>query len=176
GVSALVTCLQRLRGDGLTRVTLGPLDHHSTVALAIAVNPALDPRAAAAIADRSGGSPFWCELLAGTRNVDADVERIVADRLSTAGTDAAVLLETIAVLGREAPVEDLIAIRGWPDDRLTAARVELIATGLLVEEGGAFRIVHDLVRAAVDAQLADERRRDIHARVASGLESVAGET
>ena len=85
------------------------------------------------------------------------------------------LLETIAVLGREAPVEDLIAIRGWPDDRLTAARVELIATGLLVEEGGAFRIVHDLVRAAVDAQLADERRRDIHARVASWLESVAGE-
>src|SRR6185369_11165067 len=81
----------------------------------------------------------------------------------------------IAVLGREAPVEDLIAIRGWPDDRLTAARVELIATGLLVEEGGTFRIVHDLVRAAVDAQLADERRRDIHARVASWLESVAGE-
>src|SRR6185369_11642680 len=81
----------------------------------------------------------------------------------------------IAVLGREAPVEDLIAIRGWPDDRLTAARVELIATGLLVEEGGSFRIVHDLVRAAVDAQLADERRRDIHARVASWLESVAGE-
>ena len=174
-VSALVTSLERLLGDGLTRVTLGPLDHHSTVALARAVNPALDPRAAAAVADRSGGSPFWCELLAGARNVDADVARIVADRLSTAGTDAAVLLETIAVLGREAPVEDLIAIRGWPDDRLTAARVELIAAGLLVEEGGAFRIVHDLVRAAVDAQLADERRRDIHARVASWLESVAGE-
>src|SRR5207302_7926473 len=38
-----------------------------------------------------------------------------------------------------------------------------------------FRIVHDLVRAAVDAQLADERRRDVHARVASWLESVAGE-
>ena len=174
-VSALVTSLERLLGDGLTRVTLGPLDHDSTVALARAVNPTLDPPTAAAVADRSGGSPFWCELLAGARNVDADVARIVADRLSAAGTDAAVLLETIAVLGREAPVEDLIAIRGWPEDRLTAARVELIATGLLVEEGGAFRIVHDLVRAAVDAQLADEGRRDIHARVASWLESVAGE-
>src|SRR6266542_2860012 len=174
-VSALVTSLERLLGDGLTRVTLGPLDHDSTVELARAANPTLDPPSAAAVADRSGGSPFWCELLAGARNVDADVARIVADRLSAAGTDAAVLLETIAVLGREAPVEDLIAIQGWPDDRLTAARVELVATGLLVEEGGAFRIVHDLVRAAVDAQLADERRRDIHARVASWLESVAGE-
>src|SRR5213593_1455872 len=174
-VSALVTSLQRLLGDGLTRVTLGPLDHHSTVALAIAVNPALDPRAAAAVADRSGGSPFWCELLAGTRNVDADVERIVADRLSTAGTDAAVLLETIAVLGRQAPVEDLIAIRGWPEDRLTAARAELVTAGLGVEEGAAFRIVHDLVRAAVETDLPDERRRDIHARVASWLESIAGE-
>ena len=103
-VSALVTSLERLLGDGLTRVTLGPLDHDSTVALARAVNPTLDPSTAAAVADRSGGSPFWCELLAGARNVDADVARIVADRLSAAGTDAAVLLETIAVLGREAPV------------------------------------------------------------------------
>src|SRR2546426_7379988 len=174
-VSALVTSLERLLGDRLTRVTLGPLDHHSSVELARAVNPALDPRAAAAGADPSGGSPFWCEFLAEARDVDADVARIVADRLSAAGTDAAVLFETIALLGRQAPVQDLIAIRGWPEDRLTAARVELIATGLLVEEGGAFRIVHDLVRAAVDAQLADERRRDIHARVASWLESGAGE-
>src|SRR2546428_5659743 len=174
-VSALVTSLERLLGDRLTRVTLGPLDHHSTVELARAVTPALDPGAAAAVADRSGGSPFWCELLAEARDVDADVARIVADRLSAAGTDAAVLFETIALLGRQAPVEDLIAIRGWPEDRLTAARAELMATGLVVEEGGALRIVHDLVRAAVDAQLPDERRRDIHARVASWLEGAAGE-
>ena len=174
-VSALVTSLARLLGDGLTRVTLGPLDHDSTVALALAANPTLDPPTAAAVADRSGGSPFWCELLAGTRNVDVDVERIVADRLSTAGADAAVLLETIAVLGRQMPVEDLIAIRGWPEDRLTAARVELVTAGLVVEEGAAFRIVHDLVRAVVETDLPDERRRDIHARVASWLESIAGE-
>src|SRR5437773_8321585 len=139
-VSALVTSLQRLLGDGLTRATLGPLDHDSTVALAIAVDPTLDPEAAAAVADRSGGSPFWCELLAGARNVDADIARIVADRLSAAGTDAAALLETIAVLGREAPVDDLIAIPGWPDDRLTAARVELIAPRSVCEEPHAFRI------------------------------------
>jgi DNA-binding CsgD family transcriptional regulator len=174
-VSALVTALGRLLGDRLTRLTLGPLDHHSTLELARAVNPALDPQAAAAVADRSGGSPFWCELLAGARDVDTDVARIVADRFSAATTDAVVLLETIALLGRHARVEDLIAIRGWPDDRLRAARAELMATGLVVEEGGALRIVHDLVRAAVDAQLPDERRRDIYARVASWLEGAAGE-
>src|SRR5204863_8854241 len=153
-----------------------PLDHHSTVELASAVNPVLDPRAAEAVADRSGGSPFWCVLLAEARDVDANVARIVADRLSAAGTDAAVLCETIALLGRQAPVEDLIAIRGWPEDRLTAAQAELTATGLVVEEGGALRIVHDLVRAAVDAQFPDERRLDINARVASWLEGVAGES
>jgi DNA-binding CsgD family transcriptional regulator len=174
-VSALVTSLERLLGEWLTRVTLGPLDHRSTVALACAANPALDPRAAAAVADRSGGSPFWCELLARAQDVDADVARIVADRLSAAGADAAVLLETIAVLGRHALVEDLIAIRGWPEDRLTAARLELTATGLVVEEGAAFRIVHDLVRAAVETDLPDDRRRDIHARVSYWLESIAGE-
>jgi DNA-binding CsgD family transcriptional regulator/tetratricopeptide (TPR) repeat protein len=174
-VSALVASLQRLLGDRLTRVTLGPLDHDSATALAIAVNPALDPQAAAAVVDRSGGSPFWCEFLAGARDVDADVARIVADRLSAAGTDAAVLFETIALLGRQAPVEDLIAIQGWPVARLRAARAELMATGLVVEEVGALRIVHDLVRAAVDAQLPVARRRDIHVRVASWLEGAAGE-
>src|SRR3989442_10815669 len=50
-----------------------------------------------------------------------------------------------------------------------------MATGLVVEEGGALRIVHDLVRAAGDAQLPDERRRDIHARVASWLGGAGGE-
>src|SRR5947208_6516319 len=173
-VSALVISLGRLLGDRLTRVTLGPLDHHSTVELARAVNPALDPQAAAAVADRSGGWPFWCELLAEARDVDADVARIVADRLSATGTDATVLFETIALLGRQAPVEDLIAIRGWPEDRLTAARAELMATGLVVGEGGALRIVHDLLRAAVDGQLPDERGRDIHARVAARLEGAGG--
>jgi DNA-binding CsgD family transcriptional regulator len=174
-VGALVSSLERLLGDRLTRVTLGPLDHRSTVAIAVAANPALDPRAAAAVAERSGGSPFWCELLARARDVDADVARIVADRLSTAGTDAAVLLETIAVLGRQAPVEALVAIRGWPEDRFTAVRMEMLGTGLVVEDGAAFRMVHDLVRSAVENQLSDERRRDIHARVASWLEGTAGE-
>lgn len=174
-VSALISSLERLLGDGLTRVTLGPLDHRSTVALARAVNPTLDPRAAAAAADRSGGSPFWCELLARARDADADVARIVADRLATAGADAVLLLETIAALGRQAPVEALVAIRGWPEDRLTAARTELLATGLAVEDGAALRMVHDLVRSAVETQLTDERRRDIHARVASWLEGTAGE-
>src|SRR5947207_4034802 len=106
-VSALVTSLERLLGDRLTRVTLGPLDHDTTVELARDVNPTLDPRAAAAVADRSGGSPFWCELLADARDVDADVARVVADRLSAAGSDATVLCETIAVLGRQTSVEDL---------------------------------------------------------------------
>jgi DNA-binding CsgD family transcriptional regulator len=174
-VSALVTSLERLLGDGLTRVTLGPLDQASTLALAHAANPALDPRAAAAVADRSGGSPFWCELLAGAQNVDADVARIVADRLAAAGNDAVVLIDTIAVLGRQAPVEDLLAIRGWPEDRLTAARVELVAAGLVVDEGAAVRIVHDIVRATVEGELPDELRRDIEARVAARLETIAGE-
>jgi DNA-binding NarL/FixJ family response regulator len=174
-VSALVTSLERLLGDGLTRVTLGPLDHDTTVALARAVNPDLDSQVAAAVADRSGGSPFWCELLAGARDTDTDVARMVADRLSIAGTDAAVLLATIAVLGRQLQVEDLVAIRGWPEDRVTAARGELIATGLVVAEGTSLRIVHDLVRAAVEIDLPDEQRRDIDARVAAWLESIAGE-
>lgn len=174
-VSALATSLERLLGDGVTRVTLGPLDHDSTLALARAANPALDPRDAAAVADRSGGSPFWCKLLAEAQNVDADVARIVADRLSIASPDAAALLETIAVLGRQAPVEDLLAVRRWPEDRLTAARVELVAAGLVVEEGPEVRIIHDIVRAAVETDLPDERRRDIEARIAARLETVAGE-
>jgi DNA-binding CsgD family transcriptional regulator len=174
-VSALVTSLERLLGDGLTRVTLGVLDHDTAVALARAVNPTLDAPDAAAVAERSGGSPFWCELLAGAQDIDADVARIVADRVAVAGTDAALLLATIAVLGRQVQVADLVAIRGWPEDRVTAAQVELLATGLVVAEGAALRIAHDLVRVAVETDLPGDQRRDIHARVAAWLESIAGD-
>src|SRR5205814_1627197 len=99
-LSGLITSLERLLGEGLTRVTLGPLDHRSTVALARAVNPALDTQAAAAAADRAGGSPFWCELLARARDVDTDVARIVADRLATAGGNATVLLRASEATSR----------------------------------------------------------------------------
>jgi DNA-binding CsgD family transcriptional regulator/tetratricopeptide (TPR) repeat protein len=174
-VSALVSSLERLLGDGLARMTLGPLDHRSAVALAQDLNPALDPREAAQAADRSGGSPFWCGLLARAEDGDADVARTVANRLSTSSFDAALLLETMAMLGRQATVDDLIAILGWPEDRLTPARAELLATGLAVDEAGGLRIVHDLVRSAVEAQLSDERRRDIHALVAAWIEATAGE-
>jgi DNA-binding CsgD family transcriptional regulator len=139
------------------------------------VNPALEPDAAATVADRSGGSPFWCELLAGARDTETDVARMVADRLSAAGPDAAVLLATITVLGRQVFVEDLVAIRGWPEDRIVAAQAELMAAGLIVAEGPALRVVHELVRVAVDTDLHEEQRRDIQARVAARLESVAGE-
>src|SRR5256885_15403603 len=67
-LSGLIASLERLLGEGLTRVTLGPLDHRSTVALARAVNPALDTQAAAAAADRAGGPPFWCALLPRARD------------------------------------------------------------------------------------------------------------
>jgi DNA-binding CsgD family transcriptional regulator len=174
-VSALIASFERLLGDRLARMTLGPLDHRSAVTLAQAVNPALDAGEAAAAADLSGGSPFWCELLARAKDGDADVGRIVADRLLTSSSDATLLLETIAVLGRQTTVDDLIAILGWPDDRVMAARTELLATGLAVDEAGALRIVHDLVRSAVGAQLPDERRVDIHAQVAAWLEATAGE-
>src|SRR5207247_1638271 len=88
-LGALVSSLERLLGDRLTRVSLGPLDHRSTVALARAVNPALDPRAAAAAADRSGGSPFWCEFLARARDVHA---RVASWLEGTAGEDVTLLL------------------------------------------------------------------------------------
>jgi DNA-binding CsgD family transcriptional regulator/tetratricopeptide (TPR) repeat protein len=174
-LSALVTALERLLGDRLTRLTLGPLDHDAAVALARALNPALDPRGAAAVADRSCGSPFWCELLSGARDTDTDVARTVADRLSTAGPDAAVLAATMAVLGRQVQVDDLVAVRGWTEDRVMAARADLVAAGLVVADGASLRIVHDLVRAALENGLPDEQRRDIHARVATWLEHTAGE-
>ena len=174
-VSALVTSLERLLGDRLTRVRLEPLDRDSTIALASAVNPALDPQTLVAIASRSGGSPFWCELLAGAEDVDADVARVVADRLSASGTDATVLVQTIALLGREAPIDDLIAIRHWPDDRVGIAKAELVASGLIVDDGGRLRIVHDLVRTAIEAQLSDERSRDIYTRISLWLENIAGD-
>ena len=62
-------------------IELGPLDREAGVRLAREVAPQLDETRAGALWEAASGSPFWLELLATSDDVEADLVRVVSDRL-----------------------------------------------------------------------------------------------
>ena len=170
----MVVGLERLLGDRLVRIPVGPLDHEAAVALAHAVNPSLDRPTAESVAARSQGSPFWCELLAGAGGTDADVVRVVAGRLAALGVDAVAALAAVTVLARPVQPGELAGILGWSEARLREAVGELADNGLVAPEGAGVRVAHDLVRAAVERRIPPADLRSAHRLVAAWLADEAG--
>jgi DNA-binding CsgD family transcriptional regulator/tetratricopeptide (TPR) repeat protein len=174
-LSALCVSLERLLVDRFIHIALGPLDHDAAVALVRSANPVLDDEAAERTASRSGGSPFWCELLATASSEDTDVSRLVSDRLRGVSADASALLTTAVLLARPVHVREMVELQRWHEDRIRDAIAELSATGLVVEVGASVRAAHDLVRSAVTSQIPASDRRSTHRLIASWLEEGAGE-
>lgn len=154
---------------------LAPLGRDEGVELARALDPALAEADAAALWERSEGLPFWIEALvrAGGERVEAD--RLLASRLRGADADATSLLALLAVLGRPLSATALAAAIRWPGERAEAAADALVARGLASRPRGAVAIAHDLVREAAYAELPDDRRRSLHARVSDWLLDTAGD-
>jgi predicted ATPase len=157
-----------------TVLELGPLAGEETLELVGALAPDLDADAASDISERSAGSPFWVEALVRTAGTEVDVGRLVNERLRGVSADAAELLALVAVAGRPLALSDAAELEGWPARRGEYAAAELIARGVVVEFGGAVRLVHDLIRSAAVRELPDERRRDVHRRLGDWLAQIAG--
>lgn len=171
----LADSLERLLGDRLVRIPVGALDHDAAVALARAVNPDLDPRAAEGVATRSDDSPFWCQLLASGGGDGPDVARLVGNRLGGLPSDAVAAVAAVTALVRPASIRELAGVLGWDEERLRGAVADLLDSGLLLEEGTGVRFPHDLVRAAVERQLSAADCQGAHGLVASWLEADAGD-
>ena len=69
-------------------------------------------------------------------------------------------------MGRE-----LEGIVGWPPDRISSAFTELSLRGLAIDDGGATRLAHDLIRNVVVGRIPDATRRQWHGRIATALEA-----
>lgn len=143
------------------------------VLLARALDPALDEAEAEALWERSGGLPFWIEVLARSEGEAAEAGRLLTSRLRDAGADASALVALLAVVARPLPEEAAVLLLDWPAERVESAADHLIARGLAGRERGLLRLAHDLIRAAAVAELPVTRQRELHSLIAGWLEDAA---
>ena len=173
----------------LHRVRLHGLDADEIVALSGELGgPALTPEAGRRLRDHTDGHPMHAVALLTELPPDAlaDTSRVlpaprsfaalVLVRVAKLSRPAQDLVVAAAVLGRRSPLSDVVALARVPDP--LPALDEAVRAGLLDEvlTGTAHHVTfpHELVRAAVYADLAPARRHDLHRTAAELLGGSAG--
>jgi DNA-binding CsgD family transcriptional regulator len=155
-------------------IDLGPLADVEALELVKELAPDLRDDAARSLADRSGGSPFWLEVLVRSGNAEIDAGRLVTARLRGASADAAALLALLAIAARPLALADASELNGWEVERTEQAARELVARGIATESAGVLPLAHDLIRAAAAREIPDEQRARVHGRVSDWLVRTAG--
>jgi hypothetical protein len=105
------------------------------------------------------------------------VREVVAQRVGRLGPDAARVLATAAVIGREFELELLAAVLGRDLDDLLEHVDAAMAASLLTETGtraGSARFVHGVITQALVDDLTRARRSQLHRRIASSIEELYG--
>ncbi|WP_026313656.1 ATP-binding protein [Actinomadura flavalba] len=135
----------------------------------------------AAIAERTGGNPFFTResarlvdaegLPAARRAVPAGVGDVLRRRFARLPAGAHAVLRVAAVLGREADLAVLTDVAGGDEDAVIDAVEAGLAAGLVDEPApGRVRFAHALVRDALYSDLSRARRTRLHGAFAAALE------
>jgi DNA-binding CsgD family transcriptional regulator/tetratricopeptide (TPR) repeat protein len=144
------------------RVRLDPLSAAGVRLLSAASG--LDP---AELFRLTGGNPFYITevLQAGMREVPAAARDAVLARAARLGAGARELLDVAALLGTRIEPELIEAVAPG-----SAALVdEILASGLLAEDGGRLRFRHEIARLTVEQAIRAHRRGPIHRRILDAL-------
>ncbi|GAA3450487.1 BTAD domain-containing putative transcriptional regulator [Dactylosporangium matsuzakiense] len=161
------------------RVALEGLDAEDVARLVAAfARTPVDAGTLAALAERTGGNPFYvresAQLLASegalvaTSEVPEGVRDVLRRRLSRLPQAAVAVLRLAAVVGREADVETLVEAADADEGAVLDALEAGLIAGLLTEPApGRVRFVHGLVRDTMYTDLSQLRRARMHARVAA---------
>ena len=157
---------QGLGADRVSTLDLGPLERDEGVHLIRQLAPELGAQQAAELWAQAKGSPFWLGILADGGG-EHDLAGHIAARLRGLGRDANRLL---APLRSPHVLSELEAIIGWDQSRTEAAMAELERSGLMVVQGVAVGLAHDLIRVSAMSQISASARRELHAQIATFLE------
>jgi len=116
----------------------------------------------------TGGNPFYVieMLAAGWPSVPATVRDAVGARLARCSPGAREIVETAAVIGARVQPALLSSVHPQADSPAD----QCLQTGMLVPDGADLRFRHELVRMAVDAGIAPNRKTDLHVRLLTALE------
>ncbi len=175
-------CLAALAAREPTRITLRGLDVAAAGELiqATCTRP-VDEQTARAIAERTGGNPFFIRetarlldsegALAATTEVPAGVREVLQRRIARLPATAQTILRQASVLGTETDVDVLGEVADADEDVLLEAVEAGLLTGLVTEPGpGRIRFAHLLVHDTLYDGLSRLRRSRLHARAAEAIE------
>ena len=168
------------------QLALRPLSAAASEKIVASILDAGDP-AAAAIAERGEGNPFFLEELArATRDQVADeegvavpetVQQVLAARIDRLTADQKAAIQVAAVLGREFSLD--LAEEVWDGDVPLEARLQELKGLEFFRErhGGSERIfvfTHALTREVAYDGMLEGRRRELHGRAGASLEYSQG--
>ena len=166
-----------------SQLALRPLSAAASEKIVASILDAGGPAAAAAIAERGEGNPFFLEELArATRDQAADeegfavpetVQQVLAARIDRLTADQKAAIQVAAVLGREFSPD--LAEEVWDGDVALEARLqELKGLEFLRERHGGperiFVFTHALTREVAYDGMLEARRRELHGRAGASLE------
>ena len=175
-------CLATLAAREPARITLRGLDAAAAAELiqATCTRP-VDGQTARAIAERTGGNPFFIRetarlldsegALAATTEVAAGVREVLQRRIARLPATAQTILRQASVIGTEIDVDVLGDVAGTDEQVLLDAIEAGLLTGLVTEPGpGRVRFAHALVRDTLYHGLSGLRRSRLHARAGDAIE------
>jgi DNA-binding CsgD family transcriptional regulator len=146
------------------RLRLAPLSPDAVTQMAA-------PHAAAAdeLYLKTAGNPFFVTevLAAGDEEIPATVRDVVLGRAARLSAPARMLLDAIAVAGRQAELWLLDALAGDDVEHLD----ECVGSGIVVPRTRAVAFSHELARLAVEDSIPLQRRLALHASALGALES-----
>ena len=153
--AAFTSSLARVNPDPgrIHRISIGPLDRADGARLCQSVNPALGPDEADQIWEQSAGLPFWLLALSRAGSDESGIRALLVGGLAGVSADAAALAAVLAVHAKPASPAMLGEVLEWPPARFEGAADELVGLGVALRTGVTLRLTHDLVRAAVLADL-----------------------
>jgi transcriptional regulator with AAA-type ATPase domain/tetratricopeptide (TPR) repeat protein len=168
----------------MTQIALQPLTAVEGAAIASSImEPTPDAAARAELIVRQAeGNPFFIEELAravtahASSSLPATVQQVVLSRINQLSDEARALIETAAVLGRQASLRLMDAM--WRDaGPLDAALRELVRHEFLYPGSGAagetvYSFKHALIQEVVYQNLLGGDRRRLHARAGAAIEAL----
>ncbi|WP_329378450.1 AAA family ATPase [Streptomyces sp. NBC_01351] len=178
----LAEALAGLARRSPARVALRGLPEAAVAEVVRAVSgPGVDPETVAALAERTGGNPFYVResarllgsegSLVALSEVPEGVRDVLRRRLGRLPEEVVSVLRLAAVVGREAAVEVLVGAADTDEDAVLGALEAGLLAGLLIEPGpGRVRFAHALVRETLLADLSRLRSARMHGRIAGCLE------
>ena len=108
---------------------------------------------------------------AGEWPIPSTIQGVIRSRLERVAPETRRLLAVAAIIGRLFDYDTLQTVTGQPSGAVWAALEAGLAANLVQEKSRQYDFTHDKIRAVLASDLGEPRRRHLHGRIATALET-----